>query len=213
MASRGGRRGLSAPQLEHEIERCRELEHWTKVEELARKLKTSFENNAAQFTTLSNFLTGEAKLEQYLHEHPPVGRRKGTGALDDEAKAGLREAKTCLLSTIGDDAKQLGVHLDSFILLGKLHFAEHNYKEALSYYDRANIDGLEEKQLPPRSLKIMAEAFAIKAICLEKMPSGSTSKVKQSEKENAVIRCYEISGDLTLLFLQVADRYSIFMVS
>ena len=64
--------------------------------------------------------------------------------------------------TIGDDAKQLGVHLDSFILLGKLHFAEMNFEDALKYYDKANIDSLEERQLPPRSLKIMAEAFAIK---------------------------------------------------
>ena len=64
--------------------------------------------------------------------------------------------------TIGDDAKQLGVHLDSFILLGKLHFAELNFEDALKYYDKANIDSLEERQLPPRSLKIMAEAFAIK---------------------------------------------------
>ena len=64
--------------------------------------------------------------------------------------------------TIGDDAKQLGVHLDSFILLGKLHFAEQNFEDALKYYDKANIDSLEERQLPPRSLKIMAEAFAIK---------------------------------------------------
>ena len=97
--------------------------------------------------------------------------------------------------------------MDSFILLGKLHFAESNYKEALEYYDRAHIDSLEEKQLPPRSLKIMAEAFAIKAICLEKIPVGSTSKSKATERENAIVRCYEISGDLTLLFLQVADRY------
>lgn len=201
MANRG-RRGLSAPQLEHEIERCRELEHWTKVEDLAKKLKTSIESN--QFVTLSHFLTGEAKLEQYLLENPPL--RSRTSNVSNEAKSGLREAKSYLLSTIGDDAKQLGVHLDSFILLGKLHFAESNYKEALEFYDRANIDSLEEKQLPTRSLKIMAEAFAIKAICLEKLPLGSTSKNKMNERENAIIRCYEISGDLTLLFLQVADR-------
>ena len=82
--------------------------------------------------------------------------------LADEAKKGLQEAKKCLMLTIGDDAKQLGVHLDSFILLGKLHFAELNFEDALKYYDKANIDSLEERQLPPRSLKIMAEAFAIK---------------------------------------------------
>ena len=60
----------------------------------------------------------------------------------------------------------MGVHLDSFILLGKLHYAEFAFEEALKYYERANIDCLEEKQLPPRSLKIMAEAFAIKVNCI-----------------------------------------------
>ena len=201
---------MSAPQLEHEIERCRELEYWSRVEELAKKLKNSHHDSntgnssISQFVTLGNFLTGEAKLEQFLQEHPPPLRSNP----NEEAKNGLKEAKSCLLSTIGDEAKQLGVHLDSFILLGKLHFAEGSFKEAIDYYDRANIESLEEKQLPPRSLKIMAEAFAIKALCLEKIPSGSTSKNKMTERENAIIKCYETSGDLTLLYLQVADRYS-----
>lgn len=208
MTNRGRPRGLSAPQLEHEIEKCRELEHWAKVEDLAKKLRSNFDSSATQYVTLSHFLRGESKLEQYLLENPPLqnsGNRRSRPP-DEEEKQGLREAKSCLLSTIGDEAKQLGVHLDSFILLGKLHFAEANYKDALEYYDRANIDSLEEKQLPTRSLKIMAEAFAIKAICLEKLPMGSTSKAKMTERENAIIRCYEISGDLTMLFLQVADR-------
>ena len=42
---------------------------------------------------------------------------------------------------------------------------------------------------------------------------GSSSKNKMSERDNAIIRCYEISGDLTLLFLQVADRYVIMFVT
>ena len=82
MANKGGRRGLSAPQIEHEIERCRELEHWTKVEVLAEKLKSYSEPNSNQCVTLSNFLTGEAKLEQYLPEHLPL-RNPGTGMYVD----------------------------------------------------------------------------------------------------------------------------------
>ena len=94
------------------------------------------------------------------------------------------------------------MHLDSYILLGKLHFATGNYTEALKYYDKAQLDTLEEKTLPPRSLKIMAEAFAIKALCIEKV-SGNRSRAKMAEKEQQVIKCYETSGDLTLLYLQV----------
>ena len=52
-------------------------------------------------------------------------------------------------------------------------------------------------------------AFAIKALCYEKSPrhaagGGSRhSKAKGAEREAAIVRCYEISGDLTMLFLQV----------
>ena len=50
-----------------------------------------------------------------------------------QAKDGLQEAKDCLMKTIGDDAKKLGVHLDSYILLGKLNYAMGNYSESLRY--------------------------------------------------------------------------------
>ena len=65
MANRGkrtGAGGVSAPQLEHEIERCRELEYWSRVEELAKKLKNSHHDSTtgnssiSQFVTLGNFL-------------------------------------------------------------------------------------------------------------------------------------------------------------
>jgi hypothetical protein len=62
----------------------------------------------------------------------------------------LQEAKTCLEKTIGEDAAKIGVHLDSWILLAKLHFAMGNHSEALRYYEKAKLEALEEKQLPPR---------------------------------------------------------------
>ena len=96
------------------------------------------------------------------------------------AKEGLAEAKDYLSKTIGEDAKKLGVHLDSYILLGKLNFAMGNYSEALRFYERATLDALPEKQLPPRSLKIMAEAFAVEAMCHEKVRISTTFWVKIS---------------------------------
>ncbi len=81
--------------------------------------------DSKQFETLSNFLIGEAKLEDFLEEFPP--RDKNITA----SKEGLEEAREHLMRTIGEDAKKLGVHLDSYILLGKLNYAMGNYTEAL----------------------------------------------------------------------------------
>ena len=208
MAARKGRATPAGPgggvsTVEAEIERSREEGNWKRVIQLAEQLRLRPERT---FETLAHFLIGEAKLEDFLEEYPPKEKNA------HRAKEGLQEARDCLTRTIGDDAKKLGVHLDSYILLGKLNYAMGNYSEALEFYKRAQLDSLEEKQLPPRSLKIMAEAFAIKALCYEKSPrlaSGSRhSKAKGAEREAAIVRCYEISGDLTMLFLQVRFRNS-----
>lgn len=85
-----------------------------------------------------------------------------------------------------------------------------NYADALKFYERAQLDTLEEKQLPARSLKIMAEAFAIKAMCFEKTSAAArtSSKAKTAEREATILKSYEIAGDLTLLFLQVHSFFS-----
>ena len=51
----------------------------------------------------------------------------------------------------------------------------------------------------------MAEAFAIKAMCIEKLPPPTSSKTRRTEREDNIVRFYELAGDLTLLFLQQAS--------
>jgi len=197
MSYRGKRPGGG---LETDIEKAREEGNWKRVIELANQLKER-PDTVKQFETLGWFLIGEGKLEELLEEMPT-----GQEDLTRERKDRLKEAKDCLLKTIGEDAKRLGVHLDSWILLAKLNYALGNYTDSLKYYEKAQIESLEEKQLPARSLKIMAEAFAIKGLCYEKLPLQTTSKHKLLERENKVIRCFELAGDLTLLYLQEVDR-------
>lgn len=195
MSYRNKRQGV----LENDIEKAREEGNWKKSIELAQQLKDR-PDQARQHETLGWFLIGEGKLEEYLEENPPKDENT------KEARVGLKEAKTCLERTVGEEAKRLGVHLDSWILLAKLNFAMGNYSESLKLYDKAQIENLEEKHLPTRSLKIMAEAFAIKGQCYEKLPLHTTSKHKLLDRENKILKCYEVAGDLTLLYLQEADR-------
>ena len=41
---------------------------------------------------------------------------------------------------------------------------------------------------------------------MEKVPPSSTSKYKQVEWEEQMVRCFELAGDLTLLYLQEQDK-------
>lgn len=56
------------------------------------------------------------------------------------------------------------VVLDAHLLLGKLHYAMGMYEDALHHYQQAELDTLTEKQLPCRSLRIIAESYAIKGL-------------------------------------------------
>lgn len=58
------------------------------------------------------------------------------------------------------------VVLDAHLLLGKLHYAMGMYEDALHHYQQAELDTLTEKQLPCRSLRIIAESYAIKGLQL-----------------------------------------------
>ena len=54
--------------------------------------------------------------------------------------------------------------MDAHLLLGKLHYAMGMYEEALKHYQQAELHTLTEKPLPCRSLRIVAESYAIKGL-------------------------------------------------
>lgn len=102
-----------------------------------------------------------------------------------------------------------------------------DYEGALKHFIEADLQGLTEKSLAPRSIKIIAESFAIKGIhiissylsnelvlqqcyfaglSLEKIPPQSTSKYAQVEWIEQIKHCYETASDLGLLYLQQQDK-------
>uniref|UniRef100_A0A0K8TA39 Tetratricopeptide repeat protein 7 N-terminal domain-containing protein n=2 Tax=Lygus hesperus TaxID=30085 RepID=A0A0K8TA39_LYGHE len=182
--------------LETDIEKCREESNWKKVIELSDQLKLKHNSQGP----LCNFLLGEGKLEMFLEECPPLESNIG------KARAGLADAKKCLLIAAGEQGVKAGVALDAHLLLGKLHYATGHYEEALKHFMEADLHSLTEKPLPSRSLKIVAESYAVKGLSLEKVPPSSTSKYKHVEWEEQMVRSFELAGDLTLLYLQEQDK-------
>ncbi|KAF7408227.1 hypothetical protein HZH68_003074 [Vespula germanica] len=182
--------------IESEIDRNREEGNWKKVIELAEHLKAQYPNNEC----LANFLCGEGRLESFLEQTPPIDSNI------TKAKSGLLEAKRYLLLAANEKDKQALVVLDAHLLLGKLHYAMGMYEEALYHYQQAELHTLTEKQLPSRSLKIIAESYAIKGLCLERLPPNSKSKFKIAEWQVEMIKCFVIAGDLTLVYLQEQDK-------
>lgn len=186
----------TATRLESDIEKNREESNWRKVIELAEQLS---QRNAG-FDTLVNFLIGESKLEQYLEEFIPVEQNV------NKAKTGLSEAKRYLVSCLSEQGAKLGLVTDTHLLLSKLLFAQGFYDESLNHLAKSGLDKLAERQFSNRIMKIVAESFAIKGLCLEKVPLSSTSKYKAAEREDQVIKCFVTASDLTLRYLQEVER-------
>ncbi|CAK9798302.1 Tetratricopeptide repeat protein 7B [Anthophora plagiata] len=182
--------------IESEIDKNREEGNWKKVIELAEHLKIQYPSNEC----LANFLCGEGRLESFLEQTPPIDANIA------KARNGLQETRKYLILAANEKDKQALVVLDAHLLLGKLHYAMGMYEEALQHYQQAELHTLTEKPLPCRSLRIIAESYAIKGLCLEKLPPNSKSKYKIAEWQEQIIKCYEIAGDLTLVYLQEQDK-------
>ncbi|KAG5671399.1 hypothetical protein PVAND_001597 [Polypedilum vanderplanki] len=181
-----------AGKLENTIEQCRAEGKWSKSIELAEELKTSTVHEA-----LSNFLIGEGKLESYLEENPPIESNFS------KAKTGLADAQKYLLSVIGEEGRKAGLALDSHLLLAKLFYACGEFDKSLEHFKLSDIDSLKQEiVLSSRTLRILAESYAAKGLCIEAKNPKGTSKYKTAELEAEMINCFERAADIGLLYLQ-----------
>lgn len=186
-----------AGKLENTIEQCRNEGKWQKSIELAEELKSSssthgrsifrvvliFSLNVLKFSeALSNFLIGEGKLESYLEENPPIEANFG------RSKVGLAESRRLLTSVCGEEGRKAGLALDSHLLLAKLYYACGDFDNSLDHFKLSEIDNLKtEIVLSSRTLRILAESYAAKGLCLEaKSPKGA-SKFKTAELESEMV--------------------------
>ena len=152
----------------------------------------TFCDSFAILEALSNFLIGEGKLESYLEENPPVETNFG------KAKIGLSDAKRLLISVCGEDGRKAGLALDSHLLLAKLYYACGEFEQSLEHFKLSDIDSLKQEiVLSSRTLRILAESYAAKGLCIEAKNPKGTSKFKTAEMETEMVSCYTIFSKIT----------------
>uniref|UniRef100_A0A672G6E5 Tetratricopeptide repeat domain 7B n=1 Tax=Salarias fasciatus TaxID=181472 RepID=A0A672G6E5_SALFA len=188
----------SGSRLETEIERCRSESQWDKIPELVRQLSAKLISN----DDLGELLLGECKLQTYLKENPikqgasPRGPRPKLVEVRKHLTAALDRGNLKLQNVIFQ-------HLDG--------------QTVLCHYNRVNLDDLQLVGAPVYRLSMIAEAYATKGLCLEKVPAASPSLSNRNtgspasnrsttDREQDIITCYEKSGDIALLYLQEAEK-------
>ncbi|XP_056349152.1 tetratricopeptide repeat protein 7B isoform X6 [Oenanthe melanoleuca] len=183
--------------LETEIERCRSECQWERIPELVKQLSAKLIAN----DDMAELLLGESKLEQFLKEKTLKHSSSPRGP-----QPKLTEIRKHLTAALDRGNLKPEFLQEANLIMAKLNYVEGDYKEALNTYARVGVDDLQLTAVPPYRLRMIAEAYSTKGLCLEKLPISSSVSSLHVDREQEIVTCYEKAGDIALLYLQEIER-------
>ncbi|KAF1472775.1 Tetratricopeptide repeat protein 7B, partial [Pygoscelis antarcticus] len=150
---------------------------------------------------MAELLLGESKLEQCLKEN---ALKQSSSPLGPRPK--LTEVRKHLTAALDRGNLKPEFLQEANLIMAKLNYVEGDYKEALNTYARVGVDDLQLAAVPPYRLRMIAEAYSTKGLCLEKLPISSSASNLHVDREQEIVTCYEKAGDIALLYLQEIER-------
>ncbi|NXH54507.1 TTC7A protein, partial [Rhabdornis inornatus] len=208
MAAKGSH---SHVKLEAEIERCRAEGHWERLRHLAQQLlpprpprKAKAARGAQDAEDYGSLLLAEALLEECLKEN--FAKLKDSIPLSEKSEPKLSEAKQYLTNILSRGKLRPKYMTEAVLILGKLHYAEGCYRDAISMYAKAGIDDLSTKDEPLYVLRLLTEAFVIKGLSLERSTNSIASRARLCEREEEVMACFERACVIAQVYLQELEK-------
>ncbi|XP_041327955.1 tetratricopeptide repeat protein 7B isoform X3 [Pyrgilauda ruficollis] len=150
---------------------------------------------------MAELLLGESKLEQFLKENTLKQSHSPRGP-----QPKLTEVRKHLTAALDRGNLKPEFLQEANLIMAKLNYVEGDYKEALNTYARVGVDDLQLTAVPPYRLRMIAEAYSTKGLCLEKLPISSSASNLHVDREQEIVTCYEKAGDIALLYLQEIER-------
>ncbi|XP_072712842.1 tetratricopeptide repeat protein 7A isoform X1 [Ciconia boyciana] len=208
MAAKGSH---SHVKLEGEIERCRAEGHWGQLRHLAQQLlpparppRKAAAGGAQDAEDYGSMLLAEALLEECLKEN--FAKLKDSIPLTEKNEPKLSEAKQYLINILSRGKLRPKYMTEAMLILGKLHYVEGSYRDAISMYARAGIDDLSTKDEPLYMLRLVTEAFVIKGLSLERSTNSIASRARLCEREEEVMACFETACVIAQVYLQDLEK-------
>uniref|UniRef100_A0A8C5MR41 Tetratricopeptide repeat domain 7A n=1 Tax=Leptobrachium leishanense TaxID=445787 RepID=A0A8C5MR41_9ANUR len=200
MASRSS---MSHLKLEAEIERCRAECQWDKLLCLVKQLSPKAQDSSDDF---SDLLLAEAQLELCLKEN--VAKLKDSIPLMESNEPRLQQTNAYLTGILNRGKLPPKYITEALLILGKLHYVEGSYRDAISMYARAGIDNLTLDDEPLYQMRLVTEAFLIKGLSLEHSTTAIASPARLTEREEESISCFEKASWIAQIFLQEIEKTS-----
>ncbi|XP_041332883.1 tetratricopeptide repeat protein 7A isoform X2 [Pyrgilauda ruficollis] len=197
--------------LEVEIERCRAEGQWGRLCHLAQQLlpprpprKAKAARGAQDAEDHGSLLLAEALLEECLKEN--FAKLKDSIPLSEKSEPKLSEAKQYLTNILSRGKLRPKYMTEAMLILGKLHYVEGCYRDAISMYAKAGIDDLSTKDEPLYMLRLITEAFVIKGLSLERSTNSIASRARLCEREEEVMACFERACVIAQVYLQELEK-------
>ncbi|XP_015712936.1 tetratricopeptide repeat protein 7A isoform X3 [Coturnix japonica] len=209
MAAKGP---LSHVKREGEMERCRAEGHWGQLRLLvqqqllppARTRRKVAAGGVEETEDYGSMLLAEALLEECLKEN--FAKLKDSIPLTERNEPKLSEAKQRLTNVLIRGKLRPKYMTEAMLILGKLHYVEGSYRDAISMYAKAGIDDLSTKDEPLYMLRLVAEAFVIKGLSLERSTNSIASRARLCEREEEVMSCFETACVIAQVYLQELEK-------
>ncbi|XP_058691325.1 tetratricopeptide repeat protein 7A isoform X2 [Poecile atricapillus] len=208
MAAKGSH---SHVKLEAEIERCRAEGYWGRLRHLAQQLlppwpprKAKAVRGAQDAEDHGSLLLAEALLEECLKEN--FAKLKDSIPLSEKSEPKLSEAKQYLTNILSRGKLRPKYMTEAMLILGKLHYVEGCYRDAISMYAKAGIDDLSTKDEPLYVLRLVTEAFVVKGLSLERSANSIASHARLCEREEEVVACFERACVTAQVYLQELEK-------
>ncbi|XP_075605174.1 tetratricopeptide repeat protein 7A isoform X5 [Balearica regulorum gibbericeps] len=149
-------------------------------------------------------LLAEALLEECLKEN--FAKLKDSIPLTEKNEPKLSEVKQYLTSILTRGKLRPKYMTEAMLILGKLHYVEGSYRDAISMYARAGIDDFSTKDEPLYVLRLVTEAFVIKGLSLERSTNSIASRARLCEREEEVMACFETACVVAQVYLQELEK-------
>nr|XP_006638694.1 PREDICTED: tetratricopeptide repeat protein 7A isoform X1 [Lepisosteus oculatus] len=192
---------FSQYRLEAEIERCRGECQWDKIPGLVEQLISARIHEDDDY---GNLLLAEALLEECLLEN--TSQLESSTALEETNQPKLRKAKELLSSILNRGKLQPRYLTEALLLLAKLYYVQGCYRDAQGMCDRVGFEDMAMEEQPLYHIRLLAEAFVIKGLSLERQEVSAASRVRLSEREEESLSCYLKACSSELLYLQELDK-------
>ncbi|NXQ10874.1 TTC7A protein, partial [Peucedramus taeniatus] len=151
-----------------------------------------------------SLLLAEALLEECLKEN--FAKLKDSIPLSEKSEPKLSDAKHYLTNILSKGKLRPKYMTEAMLILGKLHYVEGCYRDAISMYAKAGIDDLSTKDEPLYVLRLITEAFVIKGLSLERSTNSIASRARLCEREEEVMACFERACVIAQVYLQELEK-------